>query len=235
MTPSYLCCQHEYSTLLISSRKPGKVLNRNKGMRLDPFVKMFVDQYKQPAFIDEVGLGSIFGELVACAVMIPEPFEMKEVNDSKKLKHEDIYRLAPVLRKKVLFAYGVIPAYELNEIKNMHKANLLAMKKALEGLSEKPDGVFIDGRFVPKDLDIPVHPIVKGDTKVFGIAVASIIAKDYRDHLMMIEYGTTFDDYDIAQNKGYRSPTHLKAIRRLGTTLHHRRWLPDVLRAADGN
>src|SRR6056297_1898034 len=113
--------------------------------------------------------------------MIPEPFEMDLVNDSKQIKHKDIYRLAPTLREKVLFSYGVIQIQELNKIKNMHKADLIAIKRALENLPENPDAVFIDGRFIPADVNIPVHPIVKGDTKVFGIAVASIIAKDYRD------------------------------------------------------
>lgn len=197
----------------------------------DGFVKLFIDQYKCPAFIDEVGLGSIFGPLVACAVIIPEPFEMEEVNDSKKLKHEEIYRLAPLLRERIIYSYGVVPPHELNGIRNMHKADLLAMERALALLSEKPDAVFIDGRFVPKGIDVPVHPIVKGDTKIFGIAVASIIAKDYRDHMVMDQFGEIFSFYDIKSNKGYRSPKHLAAIREQGITDYHRRWLPDVKRA----
>lgn len=200
-------------------------------MKEDSFVRMFIDQYNRPAFIDEVGYGSIFGPLVACAVIIPESFKMEEVNDSKKLKHEDIYRLAPILRDKVIYSYGVVPPHELNEIRNMHKADLLAMERALILLPDKPDAVFIDGRFIPKGIDVPIHPIVKGDTKVFGIAVASIIAKDYRDHMVMDQFGEIFSMYDIKSNKGYRSPKHLAAIREQGITESHRRWLPDVKRA----
>lgn len=192
---------------------------------------MFIEQYRRPAFIDEVGLGSIMGDLVACAVIIPDPFDMDEVNDSKQLKHEDIYRLAPLLKEKVIYSFGVVPPHELNEIKNMHKADLLAMERALALLPEKPDAVFVDGRFIPKGLDTPIHPIVKGDAKIFGIAVASIIAKDYRDHMIMDAHGKTHAIYDVMRNKGYRSPKHLKAIRERGITEYHRRWLPDVRRA----
>lgn len=199
----------------------------------DRFIKMFIKQYKQPAFVDEVGFGSLFGPMVACAVIIPKSFRMNKVNDSKQLKHKEIYKLAPKLKERVIYSLGIIKSDELNEIRNIYKADLLAIEKAIISLPKKPDAIFIDGRFIPKNVNIPIHTIVKGDTKVFGIAVASIIAKDYRDHLVMSEFGEKFAIYDINNNKGYRSPKHLEAIKRNGITKFHRNWLPEVKRAFD--
>lgn len=203
-------------------------------MKTDFTANLFLKCYKNPAYVDEVGLGSIFAELIACAVLIPEPFKMDGVDDSKKLKHENIYKLAPKLKKKVKYALGVVNCSELNEIKNMNKANKLAMKRALSNLPETPDAAFIDGLFIPKGLNYPVHSIVKGDSKVFGIAVASIIAKAERDYIMINTYGEKYAKYHIAKNKGYRSPDHLMAIRKYGITNLHRRWLRDVRKAESG-
>lgn len=195
----------------------------------DPKASLFLDLYERPAYADEVGLGSIAGELVACAVTIPEPFMMAGVNDSKQLKHEEIYRLAPQLRKKVQYSFGVVSCEELNTLKNMHKANQIALKRAVEGLPNKPDAVFVDGPFHIEGLDIPTHPIVKGDSRVFGIAVASIIAKDHRDHMVMKKYGKKYPHYHIDSNKGYRSPDHMIGIRIHGIVEpFHRVWMRQI-------
>lgn len=206
-------------------------------MKPDPYIEHLLTQYSHPAFIDEVGLGCIFGEHVACAILLPgdfDPRDVEEVDDSKKLKHADVYRLAHYLIPKVTYSFGVVSCQELKQIRNMHKANKLAMKRAIEGLPIVPDSLFIDGKFGISGHTLPVYTIVKGDAKVFGIAVASIIAKDYRDHLVMEKYGQDFSDYHIRSNKGYRSPDHLIAIRKLGVTEHHRTWMPQVQQVLSG-
>ena len=202
----------------------------------DSFITHLISKHSNPAFVDEVGLGSIFGPLVACAVLLPDTYFYQDgVNDSKKLKHEEIYRLAPILKRNVTYAFGILHSDELREIKNMFRANQQAIKRAIQNLPRKPDAAFIDGRYPLKNLPIPTYGVIKGDAKVFGIAVASIIAKNFRDHLVMARYGTRYARYDIKSNKGYRSPVHLRAIREWGATGHHRVWMPQIKRILSGS
>lgn len=194
----------------------------------DPYIEHLTKQYSNPAFIDEVGKGAVFGEHVACAVMLPIEFNIEEVDDSKKLKHECIYQLAEQLKPLVHYGLGIVSCQELGLIRNMHRANLLAMKRALENLPIVPDALFIDGKYPIGGTTAPTYTVIQGDSKVFGIAVASIIAKDFRDHLMMDRYGHKYSQYCISSNKGYRSPAHLTAIRRCGVTRLHRTWMPQI-------
>lgn len=200
----------------------------------DPYITELISRHKNTAFLDEVGTGAIFGEIVACAVIIPHPFFLEEVDDSKKLKHEKIYELAPKLKEKVIYSFGIVTSEELRSIKNIFKANRLALKKAVKNLPQKPEALFIDGRFkIPTK--VPIYNVVKGDSLVFGIAVASIIAKDFRDHYMIEKYGKRYAHYHIKKNKGYRSPDHLIAIREYGTTKHHRIWMPQIEKVVSGD
>jgi len=125
-------------------------------MKKDPYIEYLISVYNSPAFVDEVGTGGIFGNIVACAVMITAPFEMAEVDDSKKLKHETIYRLAPELRNRVIYAIGISGVSEINKLRSTVKADLLAMKRAVNNLPVKPDALFIDGKYAPK-LSIPIY------------------------------------------------------------------------------
>lgn len=202
-------------------------------MNPDPFIEHLISKHHCPAYIDEVGVSCIFGELVACAITIPKPFRLHDVDDSKKLKHEVIYDLARDLRRMVLFSFGIVKPGEIRKIRNMVIANKIAMKRALRSLPVRPDAVFIDGCNPPR-LKITNYPIIKGDAKVFGIAVASILAKDFRDHLMMKKYGTKYSRYRIMSNKGYRSPDHLMAIRKWGVVPEHREYMPQVQKALSG-
>lgn len=204
-------------------------------MTPDPYIEHLITQHQNPAFIDEVGLGCIFGEHVACAVMLPIDFDMPEVDDSKKLKHQEVYRLAEELRPLIHFGLGIVSSQELRSIRNMHRANLLAMKRAIEHLPIVPDALFIDGKYPLASHTTPVYTVIKGDSRVFGIAVASIVARDFRDHLVMRKYGQGYSRYRIAQNKGYRSPDHLIAIRKWGTTEHHRVWMPQIQQVLSGS
>lgn len=199
----------------------------------DSFIEHIASQYNSPAFIDEVGMGAIFGELIACAVLITAPFENALVNDSKRLKHETIYRLAPELRNRVIYSYGIVSAKEVCKIRNLVSADKLAMQRAVNGLPVRPDALFIDG-IHPIEYPCPVYTIIKGDEKVFGIAVASIIAKDYRDRFIVEHYGNKYARYSIASNKGYRSPDHLMALRIYGVTDLHRFYMPQIKQVING-
>ena len=179
--------------------------------------------------------GCIFGNIVACAVTLPKGFQDDRVNDSKQLKHEDLYSIAEDLQERLVYAFGESPTEEINGLRNIVKADRLAMARAVEGLPEKPDVLFIDGRFTLPETGIESYAVIRGDTKVLGIAAASILAKDYRDHLMIREYGEKFRLYDIASNKGYRSPRHLIAIRKYGVTEHHRAYMPQIKMVLDGS
>jgi ribonuclease HII len=200
-------------------------------MNQDPFITHLISKHRQPAFMDSVGSGAILGPIVACAVMLPEAFDRPEVDDSKKLKHDLIYTLAPVLKKKMVFSIGIAEVEEIREFRSTFQADKLAMLRAVKGLKEAPDALFVDGdkKYAPRLCPME-YTIVKGDGKVFGIACASIIAKDLRDHLVIDRYGQQCARYHICSNKGYRSPAHLRAIKKWGVTLHHREYMPQIQR-----
>lgn len=202
-------------------------------MKIDPFIEHLAAQYNSPAFIDSVGTSAIFGEVVSCAVMITAPFDMYELDDSKKLKHCDIYRLAQELKNRVIYSIGIANVSEIKRFRSTVKADFLAMRRAVKSLSIKPDVLFIDGKYAIKT-DIPVYTVIRGDSCVFGIAVASIIAKDYRDHMIMKKYGRKYSKYGISSNKGYRSPSHLTAIKLYGATSLHRSYMPQIQRLLNG-
>jgi ribonuclease HII len=203
-------------------------------MKIDPFVEHLARKHKNPAFIDECGTGAIFGPVTACAVMMPKPFWDDRVNDSKKLKHETIYKLAPVLKKNVIYSIGTASSHEIRTLRSTFAAGRKAMLRAIKGLPELPDALFIDGKY-PLNTGLPEYTIVRGDSKVFGIAAASIICKDHRDHHVMRVYGDWFARYRIRSNKGYRSPDHLLAIRKWGCTCHHREYMPQIQRVLTGD
>jgi len=197
----------------------------------DPFITHLTAKYKTPAFTDAVGVGSIFGPIMACAVAMSFEYFNSEVNDSKKLAHKDIYRLAPVLKEKLIWTIGIVSGRELLDIKNNLKGEHIAMARAVVALKKKIaiDAVFVDGKYTLPKTEIPSYAVIKGDAKVYGIAAASIIAKNERDQLMMVCYGEQYSKYHIKDNKGYRSPAHLMAIRRYGPVYpHHRTYLPQM-------
>jgi ribonuclease HII len=196
----------------------------------DSFIIHLINGHKMPAYIDCVGTGAIFGSIVACAVAIPNQFQNYRINDSKLLPHKLIYKLAPELKTKVVYAFGSVSAKELLlTIKNNLKGEHIAMTRAVMALKEKIeiDSVFVDGKYTLPNTNITSYAVIRGDQKVFGIAVASIIAKDVRDHLLMKRYGEKYSAYHIISNKGYRSPKHISALRKFGPVYPlHRTYLP---------
>jgi ribonuclease HII len=194
-------------------------------------------KHKTVAFTDAVGTGSLFGPITACAVTMPFKCSLPEgVDDSKKLSHESINRLAPILKGKMTWAIGTVSAEELLGIKNNLKGEHLAMTRAVWALKKlmKIDAVFVDGKFPLPKTDLPSYAVIKGDQKVLGIAAASIIAKDHRDHIMMDEFDKIYPEYDLKNCKGYKSPVHNLAIKKYGLTKFHRSYLPYVRKLVYG-
>ena len=183
----------------------------------------YEEQYKDCQAIcgiDEAGRGPLAGPVVAAAVILPKDCEILYLNDSKQLsakKRELLYD--EIMEKAVSVGVGYATPQRIDEI-NILQATYEAMRQAIGNLSVKPDLLLNDAVTIPK-VEIPQVPIIKGDAKSISIAAASIIAKVYRDRLM-VQYDDIFPGYGFAGNKGYGSQAHMDAIRTLGPTPIHR-------------
>ncbi|MFZ0592057.1 MAG: ribonuclease HII [Bryobacteraceae bacterium] len=171
------------------------------------------------AGIDEVGRGALFGPVFAAAVILDPERGVRGLKDSKVLDAEARAALAhEIKRKSLAWAVGAADAYEIDQI-NIYQASRLAMKRAVEALTLRPDYLLIDA--VKIDLAIEQEPLIDGDARCRGIAAASIIAKVARD-ACMDRWQTVFPQYNLASNKGYSTPDHKKALRQHGPTALHR-------------
>lgn len=178
-------------------------------------------EYTYICGIDEVGRGPLAGPVVAGAVILPKDCDILYLNDSKQLSEKKREELnAIILEKAVATGIGVVSPERIDEI-NILQATYEAMRQAIGKLSKKPELLLNDAVTIPK-VEIPQVPIIKGDAKSVSIAAASIIAKVYRDRLM-VQYDEIFPGYGFAGNKGYGSAEHMRAIRELGPTPIHRR------------
>jgi ribonuclease HII len=186
------------------------------------------NQYELIAGIDEAGRGPLAGPVVAAAVIFDKSTVLNEVNDSKKLsekKREFLYD--QIINSCVSYGIGIIDHIEIDKI-NILQASLKAMQIAIDKLSPQPDFILIDGnkKFYS---EIPTETIIKGDSKSFAIAAASIIAKVTRDRIM-IEAAKEYPDYLWERNKGYATRAHINAIKKFGsTTLHRKTFLSRIL------
>lgn len=170
---------------------------------------------------DEAGRGCLAGPVFAAAVILPAGFSNPLLNDSKQLTARQRYLLRPIIEEQALaWGVGVVDNVEIDSI-NILKASILAMHKAVDALSVRPQHLLVDGnRFYPYK-DIPHTTVVKGDATYMSIAAASILAKTYRDDFM----DRIADEYPVYQwkeNKGYPTAAHRAAIRQYGTSPYHR-------------
>lgn len=177
--------------------------------------------YKYICGVDEAGRGPLAGPVCAAAVILPDNCEIDGLNDSKKLsekKREALYDV--IIEKAIAYAvcYGTL---EEVETVNILQATFLAMNRAIDELSVKPDYALIDGNRVPKDIKIPCETVVKGDSKSYSVAAASILAKVTRDRLME-EYDILYPQYGFAKHKGYGTAVHYAAIKEYGPSPVHR-------------
>ncbi|MBO4606475.1 MAG: ribonuclease HII [Prevotella sp.] len=171
---------------------------------------------------DEAGRGCLAGSVYAAAVILPPNYQNAALNDSKQLSAHQRYQLREVIiRDAVAWAVGVVTPKEIDQI-NILNASLLAMHRALDQLSTRPEAIIVDGnRFKPYQ-HLPYATIVKGDGKYLSIAAASILTKTFRDDYMD-ELATQYPQYDWQHNKGYPTQQHREAIRLYGITPYHRK------------
>lgn len=170
---------------------------------------------------DEAGRGCLAGSVYAAAVILPKDYDNPLLNDSKKLteKRRKVLR-DQIVRDAVSWAVGVVTPEEIDKI-NILNASFLAMHRALDQLTIRPEAVIVDGnRFNPYH-DLPYTTIVKGDSKYQSIAAASILAKTFRDEYMD-SIANEYPYYDWQKNKGYPTKAHREGIREHGPSPYHR-------------
>lgn len=180
------------------------------------------DGFKVICGVDEAGRGPLAGPVAAAAVILPDNCMIEGLNDSKKLTEKKREALFPIIQEQaVAWSVGLASEKEIDEI-NILQATFLAMKRAIEGLSVKPDCVLIDGNRLPSKLDMEARAIVKGDSKSASIAAASVLAKVTRDR-MLEELDKEYPEYGFAKHKGYPTKAHYEAIEKYGILDIHRR------------
>lgn len=191
--------------------------------------KNFFDQgYSHLAGLDEVGRGSLFGPVVAAAVVFPRDFFLRrksgwtrEVIDSKLLQPTKRVELVKLILKEVSgLGLGYATHLEVDRM-NVYWASQLAMKRAISDLDLRPDIILVDG-YPLKDIDYFQVAVLQGDRKVFSIAAASIVAKVFRDGLIDV-FDELYPGYQLSQNKGYGTEAHYQALEKIGPCPLHRK------------
>jgi len=177
--------------------------------------------YSLIAGIDEAGRGSLSGPVVAAAVILPCQLFIPDVKDSKKLTSQKRAKLYySILNKARDIGIGIVEAEVIDRI-NIAQASFLAMKKAILDLKKAPDYLLVDGFKIPQ-INIFQLPLIKGEDKSMSIAAASIVAKVYRDNIM-VEYDKKYPQYLFKKNKGYGTEEHLEALLKYGPSEIHRK------------
>lgn len=173
------------------------------------------------AGVDEVGRGSLIGPVYASAVILKKSINQKLLKDSKSLSKKKREYLCTYIKKNSTWSIGKASVKEIEKL-NILQASLLAMKRAIKKLKKKPTHVLIDGNKTPELENYNLKSVIKGDKKIPSISAASIIAKVSRDKFI-----TTLSKknkgYDWDKNFGYGTKQHLKALKKLGITKHHRK------------
>ena len=171
---------------------------------------------------DEAGRGCLAGPVCAAAVVFPYDYVNEEINDSKQLTAAQREKLRAVIERDALaFCVAEVSEKRIDEI-NILNASIQGMNDAVAGLSVKPELLLIDGNRFKDRLGIPYKCVVKGDATYLSIAAASILAKTYRDALM-IRLDAEYPAYDWRHNMGYPTPKHIAAVMEHGFTPYHRR------------
>lgn len=183
--------------------------------------KLKDESYKYICGIDEAGRGPLCGEVVAAAVILNDGVIIEGVNDSKKLsekKREILYD--EIIKNVKAYGIGSASVYEIEKY-NILGATKLAMTRAVENLSVKPDYVLIDGNQKVSSIKISQETIVSGDSKSLSVACASILAKVTRDRILR-EYDKKYPMYGFSKHKGYGTKAHIEAIKEYGMCEIHR-------------
>src|SRR5437588_2339851 len=208
--------------------------NRAEGQRLHNLLRFEIDLWDQGfnliAGVDEAGMAPLAGPVIAGAVILPRNYKLKRRNDSKQILDENASAELDeqITLDRVVWAVGPPEVEEIDTL-NIYHAGLLAMRRAVEGLTSQPDFILVDARRIPY-CTAPQRGIIKGDTLSASIAAASIIAKTTRDTLMA-EFDSVHPGYNFAMHKGYPTPEHCRCLQELGATPIHRRSFARVRQA----
>ncbi|WP_224369243.1 ribonuclease HII [Hyalangium versicolor] len=200
--------------------------NRAEGQRLRHLLRYEVELWTQGmervAGVDEAGMAPLAGPVVAAAAILPKHYRLKGLDDSKKiLDEEKREELAVAIKRDALaWAVGVAAVEEIDSI-NIYHAGLLAMRRAVQGLTLVPEYALVDARTIP-ECPCPQKGIIHGDALSLSIAAASILAKTTRDR-MMAELDAQYPGYGLASHKGYPTPQHFQALKEKGVLPIHRR------------
>src|SRR6267378_3015789 len=200
--------------------------NRSEGQRLHTLLRFEIELWSQGyslvAGVDEAGMAPLAGPVVAGAVILPKNYKLRGLNDSKKILDEAKRDELAVQIKEdaVCWSVGFAEVEEIDQL-NIYHAGLLAMQRAVHGLSCAPEFVLVDARRIP-NCSAPQKGIIRGDALSATIAAASIIAKTTRD-AHMIELDGIYSGYGLATHKGYPTPEHCRILKELGALPIHRR------------
>ena len=201
--------------------------NRAEGQRLHNLLRFEIELWDQGfnfiAGVDEAGMAPLAGPVVAAAVILPRNYKLRRLNDSKQILDMAVRdELAQQIKRDAVVWSAARAEVEEIDTLNIYHAGLLAMRRAVEGLtSQQPDFVLVDARRIPY-CSAPQRGIIKGDTLSASIAAASIIAKTTRDALMA-EFDSVHPGYNFATHKGYPTPEHCRLLKELGAAPIHRR------------
>ena len=180
------------------------------------------------AGVDEVGRGSLIGPVYAAAVILDKSIDQKILKDSKSLSKDRREELFTYIKKNSIWAIGKASVKEIENINILH-ASLLAMKRAIKKLKNKPSLVLIDGNKLPELENYNLKYVIKGDQKIPSISAASIIAKVSRDRFIT-KLSKKFNNYGWDTNSGYGTKEHLRAIKEYGITRHHRKTFSPIFK-----
>jgi ribonuclease HII len=171
--------------------------------------------------VDEVGVGPLAGPLVAAAVILPPEVPLRGVDDSKKLTAGARATVVRAIRETAIaFSIGVVSAAEVDRL-NTFGGALEAMRRAVVGLPVEPDQLLVDARTIP-GVRAPQQALIKGDSRSYSIAAASILAKEYRDDWMR-RMDRAYPEYGFGRHMGYGTRAHLAALDKYGPCPEHRR------------
>jgi ribonuclease HII len=200
--------------------------NRSEGQRLHGLlrfeIELWAQGYSLVAGVDEAGMAPLAGPVVAGAVILPQNYKLRGLNDSKKILDSETRQelAAQIKQDAICWSFGFAEVEEIDCI-NIYHAGLLAMQRAVQGLACLPDFVLVDARKIPH-CPHPQRGIIRGDALSASIAAASIIAKTTRD-AHMLELDSLYVGYGFASHKGYPTPEHCRALKELGALPIHRR------------
>src|SRR5688500_9999389 len=200
--------------------------NRSEGQRLHTLlrfeIELWAQGYSLVAGVDEAGMAPLAGPVVAGAVILPQNYKLRGLNDSKKILDAEMRETlaGQIKQDAVCWSVGFAEVEEIDRI-NIYHAGLLAMQRAVQGLTCLPDFVLVDARKIP-NCPSPQRGIIRGDALSASIAAASVVAKTTRD-AHMLEMDSMYAGYGFASHKGYPTPEHCRALQELGAVPIHRR------------